>query len=178
MLLDIFRRRVVASRVGFTLFGALVYTSVFSLHSGFRPRTLIINAGAGLLLGFLAAQRLHKNGKYFVKNIAEGKFQTTLKYKDMFKKGEIPHTKLERAEYLEYLNAVEYMKSKESSPLKNVLALAFLFAVLVLILLVLGPSILSILFALVIAYAGYGFIKSRADLKKIARLKNEITATK
>jgi hypothetical protein len=131
-------------------------------------------AGAGLLLGFLVAQRLHKNGKYFVKNIVDGKFQTTIKYKDMFKKGEVPHTKIERAEYVEYLEAVEFMKKKESSPLKNILAFVFLFAMLVLSLLVFGLHILSIFFALVVAYAGYGFIKSRADLKKIDKLKSEI----
>jgi|GEM_PF-5078194 len=171
-LLEKFRKQVIASRTGYALFYAILTCIAFSLFSGFSVQGSMIYLSLGFLGGLLMATRFHKDNQYLIKNIESDKHQLTLKYARIFKKGELPQTKEERTEYLEYLKARE--KTSDRSLPKEVAALAFLFLMFGLLVSGQGWDILSVLFGLILLYAVYALFNSRKNLQKIRRLKNRL----
>ncbi len=177
MFLDFFRKRVIASRTGLALFYALIFSVSMSVAFGFRLGTIIFYASTGFLVGLVVSSKFQKNDRYFVDNLTHDKYDVTRKYSKLFRTGGIPKTKAERIEYTEYLEAIEKVNSR-SVP-KEIVSLAFLL--IVFLLMVLGEgrlTLMSTIFGAVIIIAGYGFVHSRANLKKIEKLKDTLKTLK
>lgn len=176
MLLDFFRKRVIGTKIGLALFYAAFFSVGMMIISGFSLTSLAISAGLGFATGMVLARDMHKKNRYFFENAANGHVDITRKYNAMFKNGAMPETKSERVEYEEFLNALE-KSSNRSVPIEIA---AFIFLSLVFVFMVLGEgglSLMSLLFGAVIIFAGYGFIRSRSNLKKIESIKHKLSQT-
>jgi hypothetical protein len=172
MLLDLFRKRVIGTKIGLALFYAVIFSVGMIIVSGFSLASLAISAGLGFAMGMVLSKDMHKKNQYFFENAANGHIATTRKYNAMFKNGAMPQTKSERAEYEVFLSALE--KSSNRSVPVEIAALIFLSLVFILVVLGEGLTLTSLLFGAIIIFAGYGFIRSRNNLKKIESIKRKL----
>ena len=172
MLLDLFRKRVIASRDGLALFYALGFFIPLTIASSLRLETIIMNAGLGILFGLVMSNKFHKNNKYFVQNIQRDEYDLTRKYDKMFKDGAVPSGARERLEYLDHLDALEKINAR-SMP-KEVLSLLFLLVMFALSVGMFGINVLNFLFLLAMILATRGLIQSKSNLKKINKLRRQI----
>ncbi len=171
-MLNNFRKYVLASETGYALFYAAIYFLGMTITFGLRLDTAIVNAAFGILGGLWLSKKFHKDNKYLVQKVKEDEYDTVRTYNDLFKRGEIPRTKQEQAKYAEYLEAIEKTNSR-STP-KELLSFAFLWVVFALLVLGDGFNVLSILFGAILLFFGYGFIRTKLNLKKISSLRQSM----
>lgn len=173
MLPDQFRKRILASQTGLAFYYAIAFFIGMSFAFGFHLYSVIINAGASSFFGLMMASKFHKENKYLVNNIKEDKFSRTRKFLKMLKNGEIPKTKSEKDEYLEFLLATEQTKIRLAKP-NQIWFLAFLILMFIGYVIDFGFDIWAAIFVVAVLLVTRTPIKAKSDLKKIEILKEKL----